>query len=155
MPTSISSKSWSSFIALTVVVVVGSSTTDLLESVDCLLKDCVCYFNYEGTSRHGAFVYRLTSDLKKIKSDGIRLSAVRMILTHAKHNSPYLASSFSLSYHVQLKSEDLSHSSWKLRGTQQQFSENIFSEDDLRPRIFGTFVLKFPACLPLLGFSNI
>ena len=41
------------------------------------------------------------------------------------------------------------------RGTQRQFSENICSEDDLRSRIFGTFVVKFLACLPLLGFSNI
>ena len=32
------------FIALTVVVVVGSPTKDLLESVDCLLRDCVRYF---------------------------------------------------------------------------------------------------------------
>ena len=32
---------------------------------------------------------------------------------------------------------------------------NICSEDDLRSRIFGTFVVKFLACLPLLGFSNI
>ena len=30
-----------------------------------------------------------------------------MILTHAEHNSPYLAGSFSLSYRVQLKSDDL------------------------------------------------
>ena len=35
---------WFLFIALTVVVVVGSPTTDLLESVDCLLRDCVRYF---------------------------------------------------------------------------------------------------------------
>ena len=42
------------------------------------------------------------------------------------------------------------------RGTQRQFSENICSEDDFRSRIFGTaFVVKFLACLPLLGFSNI
>ena len=27
--------------------------------------------------------------------------------------------------------------------------ENICSEDDLRSRIFGTFVVKFLACLPL------
>ena len=40
----ISSKVWFLFIALTVVVVVGSLTTDLLESVDCLLRDCVRYF---------------------------------------------------------------------------------------------------------------
>ena len=37
----ISSKVWFLFIALTEVVVVGSPTTDLLESVDCLLRDCV------------------------------------------------------------------------------------------------------------------
>ena len=42
-----------------------------------------------------------------------------------------------------------------IRGTQRQFSENICSEDDLRPRIFGTFVVKFLACLSLLRFSNI
>ena len=35
------------------------------------------------------------------------------------------------------------------------FLKNICSEDDLRSRIFGTFVAKFLACLPLLGFSNI
>ena len=40
-------------------------------------------------------------------------------------------------------------------GTQRQFSENICSEDDLRSRIFETFVVKFLAYLPLLGFSNI
>ena len=34
------------------------------------------------------------------------------------------------------------------------FRENICSEDDLRSRIFGTFVVKFLACIPLLGFSN-
>ena len=35
------------------------------------------------------------------------------------------------------------------------FRENICSEDDLRSRIFGTFAVKFLACLPLVGFSNI
>ena len=33
--------------------------------------------------------------------------------------------------------------------------ESVYSEDDLRSRIFGTFVVKFLASLPLLGFSNI
>ena len=42
-----------------------------------------------------------------------------------------------------------------IRGTQRQFKENICSEDDLRSRVFGTFVVKFLACLPLVGFSNI
>ena len=40
------------------------------------------------------------------------------------------------------------------RGTKRQFSENICSEDDLISGIFGTFVVKFLACLPLLGFSE-
>ena len=40
------------------------------------------------------------------------------------------------------------------RGTQRQFSENICSEDNLRSRIFGTFVVKFLG-LPVLGFPNI
>ena len=35
------------------------------------------------------------------------------------------------------------------------FRENICSEDDLRSRIFGAFVVKFLACPPLLGFANI
>ena len=42
-----------------------------------------------------------------------------------------------------------------IRGTQRQFSEKICSEDDLRSRIFGRFVVKFLGNLPLLGFSNI
>ena len=36
----------------------------------------------------------------------------------------------------------------EIRGTQRQFLENICLEDDLRSRIFGTFVVKFLACLP-------
>ena len=35
------------------------------------------------------------------------------------------------------------------------FRENICLEDYLRASIFGPFVVKFLACLPLLGFSNI
>ena len=35
------------------------------------------------------------------------------------------------------------------------FRKNICSEDDLRSRIFETFVVKFLACPSLLGFSNI
>ena len=41
------------------------------------------------------------------------------------------------------------------RGTKRQFPENICSKDDWSSRIFGTFVVKFLACLPVLGFSNI
>ena len=59
--------------------------------------------------------------------------------------------------------DHICHMLWKrrstpwgsFRGTQRQFSENICSEDDLRSRIFGTFVVKFLTCPPLLGFSNV
>ena len=44
MPALIWSKICFLFIVLTVVMVVGSPTTDLLESMDCLLRDCVRYF---------------------------------------------------------------------------------------------------------------
>ena len=44
---------------------------------------------------------------------------------------------------------------WENRAPNDNFRKNICSEDDLRSRIFGTFVVKFIACLPLLGFSNI
>ena len=55
-----------------------------------------------------------------------------------------------------LREEGRVCSAWAYNtGTQRQFLENICSEDDLRSRIFGTFVVKFVACLPLLGFSNI
>ena len=35
------------------------------------------------------------------------------------------------------------------------FRKIFRSEDDSKSRIFGTFVVKFLACLPLPGFSNI
>ena len=35
------------------------------------------------------------------------------------------------------------------------FRKNVCSEDDFRSRIFGAFFVKFLACLPLLGFSNV
>ena len=52
----ISSKVWFLFIALTVVVVVGSPTTDLLESVDCLLSA----------------VYAISQMLTETKIDSVR-----------------------------------------------------------------------------------
>ena len=34
------------------------------------------------------------------------------------------------------------------RGTQREFLENICLEEELRSKIFGTFVVKFLACYP-------
>ena len=49
----ISSKVWLLFIAFAVMVVVGSPTMDLLESVDFLLRDCECY-NFPNADRNMA-----------------------------------------------------------------------------------------------------
>ena len=57
----------------------------------------------------------------------------------------YITSNIYAKYHY--KSCYLYKSEKGIRGTQRQFSENICSEDDLRSRIFGTFVVEFLACL--------
>ena len=46
-------------------------------------------------------------------------------------------------------------SSFSGRAPNGNFRGNICSEDDLRSRTFGAFVVKLLAFLPLLGFSNI
>ena len=56
---------------------------------------------------------------------------------------------------LRINSPELKSIAYKSRGTQRQFSENTCSEDDLRSILFGTFAVKFLACLPLLGFSKI
>ena len=58
------------------------------------------------------------------------------------------------------RSQDENHSGFqsvseKTGAPNDNFRKNICSEDGLRSRIFGTFVVKFLACLSLLGFSNI
>ena len=69
---------------------------------------------------------------------------------------PYIKGKIDRSIGINYSSVNLNGlKSFFVRGTQRQFSENICSEDDLRCRIFGTFVVKFLACLPLLGFWNI
>ena len=37
--------------------------------------------------------------------------------------------------------------------TQRLFSESICSEDGLKSQIYGTFVVEFHACLPILAWS--
>ena len=41
------------------------------------------------------------------------------------------------------------------RAPNDNFRKTICSDEDLRSRIFGSFSVKFLACLSLLGFSNI
>ena len=46
-------------------------------------------------------------------------------------------------FFLETPARDNQNSLPQIRGTQLQFSENIFSDDDLRSRIFRTFVLNF------------
>ena len=64
--------------------------------------------------------------------------------------SKHATSAIAYSRHLQCKKRE--QNSGAPNGN---FRENICSEDDLRSRIFGAFVVKFLACLPFLGFSNI
>ena len=70
----ISSEVWFLFIALTalVVVVVSSPTTDLLESVDCLLRDCVghftCYFTNADRNMAENLIVRLEVTIDSVRS---------------------------------------------------------------------------------------
>ena len=57
---------------------------------------------------------------------------------------------------LDIPSAHLYRKSTNSQGTQRQFfGKYICSEDDWRSRIFGAFIVKVLACLPLLGFSNI
>ena len=58
-------------------------------------------------------------------------------------------------YHSQRTLTERSKNAFYWSIVARTFRKNICSEADFRSRIFGTFVVKFLACLPLLGFSNI
>ena len=79
----ISSEVWFLFIALTalVVVVVSSSTTDLLESLDCLLRDCIGYFTCYFTSADRNMAEKLIVRLE------VTIDSVRSKRLQAKHDS--------------------------------------------------------------------
>ena len=74
-----------------------------------------------------------------------------------RHNSKYQATVMGKSdATLDFKCENSSIPVTKESGAPNgNFRNNICSEDDLRSRIFETFVAKFLACLPLLRFSNI
>ena len=61
---------------------------------------------------------------------------------------------FSSKYRVLTRRNEFKDRCQEITGA-PEVNFRICSEDDLRSRIFGTFVVKFLACLPLLGFSNI
>ena len=69
-----------------------------------------------------------------------------------------LALGGQLKYHRRLYGEERvgdPHNTNVSGAPNDNFRKIICSEDDFRSRIFGSFSVKFLACLPLLGFSNI
>ena len=67
-----------------------------------------------------------------------------MLLKYAREFSRYLITSHTRA----------SKSKQSSGAPNDNFRKNICSGDDLRSRIFGTFVVKFHACLPLLGLTD-
>ena len=55
----------------------------------------------------------------------------------------YVSNRLNMTYTQQNDTGSYNKNVCYYRGTQRQFSENICSEDDLRPRILGTPVVKF------------
>ena len=103
-----------------------------------------------------------------LQENSFQFNGKNYLETHGTAMGTKMAVAFSNIFMNKVETEILSQSLFKplvwkryiddifsLRGTQRQFLENICSVDDLTSRIFGTFVVKFLACLPLLGFSNI
>ena len=110
------------------------------------LKEIALMFDYvkraNFSTKHASFVSKI-----------LRISALFM-----RRYSSVLLLEFKTSQLYILKTKlggEIYSSDANIQGHQRQFSENICSEDNLRSGIFGTFVVKFLACLPLLGFSNI
>ena len=65
-----------------------------------------------------------------------------------------LSSLFAWS-HFRTSCADNVHESQTSGAPNENLRKIICSEDDLRSRIFGSFSVKFLACLPFLGFSII
>ena len=63
----ISSKRCFLFVSLTVVVGFGSPTTDLLESVDCLLRDCERYFPNVNQNKTENLIVRLQVTMDSLR----------------------------------------------------------------------------------------
>ena len=89
----ISSKVWVLFIALIVVVVVGSPTMDLLESVDCLLRDWLYAISRILTEKTIDSVRneRLTGHKQLISScDNLKHDLESLLFSLARKLSPFL-----------------------------------------------------------------
>ena len=89
------------------------------------------------------------------KRDVRRVSLFRILLQRMDYVSFCLLTEDPSVTKISAQYQDLYRSQKKTGAPNGNFRENICSEDDLRSRIFGAFVVKFLACLPLLGFSNI
>ena len=79
----------------------------------------------------------------------------RCMISYTKLHNTNFNSDFCYIHFIVISQFSHLHSGLSQNRSLARGTENIFSEDDLRSRIFGSFVVKFLARLPLLGFSNI
>ena len=105
-------------------------------------------FELEGSSYRESTQPCPSSQRLLVKTLGTKLIPSRQILHPLIHCGHLSYATAPCRRQISEPSNHLRLISVTLRGTQRQFSENICSEDDLRSRIFGTFVVKFLACLP-------
>ena len=105
----ISSMVWFLFIALTVVVVVGTPTTPLLESVDCLFRDCERYFPNADRNITQNMIVRLqvTIDSGSIKPGNTHTDLIKEVR---------VAGNYSCIVHLYLPYQRIANGfSWNLR----------------------------------------
>ena len=79
----------------------------------------------------------------------------RRMISYTKLHNTNFNSDFCYIHFIVISQFSHLHSGLSQNRSLARGTENIFSEDNLRSRIFGSFVVKFLARLPLLGFSNI
>ena len=127
-------------------------STIILNDFFCLNKD-IDHYNFRSSSNFHKFQARTNYQKHLLKYIGVSIwnNLTKSIKEIKKCN--LFKKTIKPNYHAQTGKFEFHETN--VRDTQRQFLENICSEDDFRSRIFGTFVVRFLACLPLLGFSNI
>ena len=132
-------------------------------SIHATSKNLICCktgFNVGGKTRNISFqlvAKQVTRSLgPRLSLSTKYMASTWMLLKDFHHTIIPVAVIKKRNFSLKTKSVfELSFTSLSPGAPNDNFRKNVCSEDDSRSRIFGTFVVKFLACLPLLGFSNI
>ena len=131
-------------------------------SIHATSKNLICCktgFNVGGKTRNISFqlvAKQVTRSLgPRLSLSTKYMASTWMLLKDFHHTIIPVAVIKKRNFSLKTKSVfELSFTSLSPGAPNDNFRKNVCSEDDLRSRIFGTFVVKFLAC-PLLGISNI